>query len=334
MPEYIKFEKESAGIFIGSDIIQTLLMRANGAYVKVYLYALMKAAEGKSCTKAEISDAAGLLESDVARAFEYWKEAGAIRIENGTVTFIRSLPEEEAARQSGGNAPSAHDPSKRRNMEEVTGAVGASKELSDMCLMAQDMLGKTLTSQDMSTLYWFYDALGFSPALILMLLEYCVSKEKRNMKYIERVAVAWHENGVKTLEQAEAYVKREDDKSGYFGNVRRLMRINDRPFSRAEEAYLSKWRDNYGMDENMVALAYERCIIQISKVSFPYMDKILKSWSDANIRTIEEAERDNAQFKRSGGAQQSKQPENLRGRDNHDELERIMWEKLNGKGEF
>lgn len=332
MPENINFEKRSAGIFVDSAFINNLMPRANGEYVKVYLFALAKATEARSCTYTEISQVTGLLESDVKRAFEYWAEVGAIKMENGTVTFAQiSYPDSSSSPAAG--AADAADTSKRRNMEEVTGAVSASKVLSDMCMMAQDMLGKTLTSQDMSTLYWFYDALSFSPELILMLLEYCVSKEKRSMKYIERVAVAWHESGVKTLEQAEEYVRKEEEKTDYFGAVRRLMRINDRPFSQSEEAYLTKWRDTCKMSEEMVALAYEYCVLQISKVSFPYMDKIITRWDSRNIRTVAQAEQDNENFKRGASVQQN-HPDNLRSHSNHDELERIMREKLNNKGDF
>lgn len=159
------------------------------------------------------------------------------------------------------------------------------------------MLGKTLRNKDIETLYWFYDELGLSPEVITMLLEYCVSKDKRNMNYIEKVAISWHENGIVTIDAADRFINNEKEKSGYFYSLRKLFGIDNRSLSKTEETYLKSWRDDLGMDENMVGLAYEYCIMQTSKLSFPYMNSIIKRWNELGIHTVPEAERDHEDFK-------------------------------------
>lgn len=344
MPEYIKFGKTSNGVFVDNTFINRLMPQANGAYVKVYLYALMKAENGEVCTRGDIADRLGMLESDVARAFAYWSEVGAIKTGQGSITFTggQDLPAPSARSPQPAPAqpqnvyehkPQTEDLSKRPDVGQAADAISENKQLSDMCAMAQEMLGKPLTAQDMSTLYWFYDTLGLPTEVILMLLEYCVSKDKRNMKYIERVALSWHENGIRTMEQVTEYMKKEETRGGYLNVIRKLMCM-DRPFSQSEEEYLYKWRDSCGMGEDMVALAYEYCIIQISKVSFPYMDKIITRWHENGIHNVADAEQDNENFKRSSAPQTKqptgyRQPEVFRDKTDHEELERIMWEKLN-----
>ena len=51
---------------------------ANGIFVKVYLYALHLACQGKSVENAEIAKALNILESDVMQAFTHWQACGAI----------------------------------------------------------------------------------------------------------------------------------------------------------------------------------------------------------------------------------------------------------------
>lgn len=334
MPEYIKFTKQNSGVVIDAAFIDKLMPDANGTFVKVYLLALMYAGSGVTASNAQLAEKLGILESDVVQAFTYWCEVGAVTISDGEVTFVPiDAAQTRAEKTSSDKAHTSAGVMKKPDIGTAADALAADKALADMCSTAQLVLGKTLTAADTSTLYWFYDSLGFSPETIMMLLEYCVSKEKRNMNYIEKIAISWHEQGIKTMAQADAYIKRENDKGGYLNVIRKIMGITDRAFSRSEEQFLYKWRDEYGMSEDMVALAYEYCVIQISKVSFPYMDKIMARWNENNIRTVAQAEADNESFKRSAGAQQrggyhNQQPEVFRDNMNHEELEKMVWKKL------
>ena len=79
------------------------------------------------------------------------------------------------------------------------------------------------------------------------------------------------------------------------------------------------------MDENMVALAYEYCIIQISKLSFPYINSIIERWYNKGISTVTEAEKDREDFKASGEKDLDVYKDNT-GFD-YDEIEKIMQEK-------
>ena len=117
------------------------------------------------------------------------------------------------------------------------------------------------------------------------------------MNYIEKVAISWHENGIVTIDAADRFINNEKEKSGYFYSLRKLFGIDNRSLSKTEETYLKSWRDDLGMDENMVGLAYEYCIMQTSKLSFPYMNSIIKRWNELDIHTVPEAERDHEDFK-------------------------------------
>ena len=64
-----------------------------------------------------------------------------------------------------------------------------------------------------------------------------------------------------------------------------------------EEAYINQWRDKCGMSVEMIALAYEYCILATNKLSFQYMDSIIRNWKKAGISTVEAAEKDHEDFK-------------------------------------
>ena len=179
----------------------------------VYVYAFFLAVNGKSEGEQRCCKKLNLLESDVVNAVEYWRENGALRFENDSVIF-RNADVPVAAVEP---VPE-HSPKK-----DISELLTENKALADLCILAQEILGKTLNSRETETLFWFYDNLGLSAEVISMLLEYCVSKGKRNMAYIEKVAISWHENGLTTMNAVENFISDEQEKKTYVYELRKLF---------------------------------------------------------------------------------------------------------------
>ncbi len=283
------FTNDNKFIPIPTEFVKDKLPQANPTFVKVYIYLLMLANENKCTDFATIAETLGLLESDLMYAIRYWEEQGVIFKNGDNFAFSKSnfapteLPKEDLP---------AH-----KSVENLASIIEGDKSLSDMFMLSQEILGKTITEKEMETIYWFYSDLNMTPEVILLLLEYCVSKGKNRMSYIEKVAVSWNEMGLSTSESVALYIKNEEQKTGFLYSIRKIMGIADRSLSQIEEKYLIKWHEDLKMSEEMIALAYEYCIIQTAKLSFPYMDKIITRWSKERIFTIAEAEEDNRKFK-------------------------------------
>ena len=272
---------------IPKDFIEHIMPSANAAYVMVYLYIMYLASVGKSAETNEIAKKLGLIESDVVNAIKYWNDKGIFSGTGDTIIIKRSVDEEISPDTA------------KKTIEEVSQIIDGNSALSDLCAIAQEILGKTLGNNDLETLYWFYDQLGFSPEVITMLLEYCVSMNKRNMKYIEKVAITWHENNITTMDEAQAYIMGSAKSDEFVSSLRNLFGITDRNLSKTEKLYLKSWRDELGMSADMVGLAYEYCIMATNKLSFPYINTILKRWAEQGIKTIPEAEKDHEQYKQN-----------------------------------
>ena len=308
------FKIMAGTVAVPAEFIENHMVRANGSYVKVYLYALMLASRSHRAEQSEIARNLNLLESDVKNAFDYWKNEGLLSFD-GDAIILGS----ETIRDTGTKS--------RVGAAEAARIMNEDEALKGMIALAQNIFGKTLTSRDMETLYWMYDGLGLAPDAILMVLEYCMSKDKRSVAYAEKVAVTWCERGINTIEKIDEYIKTENERVNYFYSLRKLFGTSDRPLSKKEEEYLRKWNDEFGMNENMVALAYEYCVMQTNKLSFPYMDTILSNWNAKNIRTVEAAEQEHSQFK---NPRSEKSFEVYKDNVDHSELEQIMREKYDG----
>ena len=283
-----QFTRENDFVQVPLDFVENHLPKANATFVKVYIYLLMLAENKAHKSFKEVAASLGILESDLVNAVGYWQEKGFIFADGENLRFISpNTSFDEPENKDDESLPS----------ESVAEAITENAELSDMFMLAQEILGKTITEKDMQTIYWFYQELKMPVEVILLLIEYCVSKGKNRISYIEKVAVSWNEMGLNNVEAVTAYLKGEEKKTGFLYSVRRLMGIADRNLSQIEEQYLTKWHNEFLMSEEMIALAYEYCIIQTAKLSFPYMDKIITRWNSEGITTVAAAEADNKKFK-------------------------------------
>ena len=274
-----QFTTENGFVPVSFDFIQNELPQANATFVKIYIYLLMLAVKRADEPFSKIAKTLGILESDLVNSIDYWKERSLLFEEGERIFFI----DKNSASEFSENSESSDTVT--QSAESIAEVISSNSELSDMFMLAQEIFGKAITEKDMQTIYWFFNDLKMPAEVILMLIEYCVSKGKNRMSYIEKVAVSWNEMGLNNVEAVTNYLKSDEQKTGFLYSVRRLMGIADRSLSQIEEQYLTKWHSDFMMSEEMIALAYEYCIIQAAKLSFPYMDKIITRWNTEGIKS-------------------------------------------------
>ncbi|MBP3362070.1 MAG: DnaD domain protein [Clostridia bacterium] len=308
-------------VAVSTRLIDEVFPTTNAVFIKVYLHILMLSATGSEIVFSVIADRLQLLESDVLQAVRYWQNMGVIQVLDDGVADTSAAPPPSVS-----EADEKSDEHPMYDIGEISKHIEDNEKLSEMMQLSQEVLGRTLSSAEMKSLYWFYDKLEFSPEVILMLLEYCVSIGKKSMTYIERVASGWHKRGLDSIEAVESFLNENETKKKYMNNLKQLFGIRERSLTGIEEEYLEKWHDTLDMSEEMIALAYEYCILRINKISFPYMDKIISNWHEKGISTIPEAEKENEEFKQNHAG--SSDFEILEKDQDADELERITWGKL------
>ena len=87
-----KFNAKSNYIPISRDFIENKMPTANGAYVKVYLTALLLGFDGMEMSISSMSRLLDLLESDIVNALEYWNKKGALKYDGENVLFENAKP--------------------------------------------------------------------------------------------------------------------------------------------------------------------------------------------------------------------------------------------------
>lgn len=297
---------------VSNTFIDEYMAGASGEYVKVYLYFLRHAEE--TVTVEAVAEALNHTEADVRRALAYWQRAGVLSAGESSaekpvagVTSKERTERKETAFGRTGSTPNAayagrqavySDLNQGTNGEEAaalreTGAccdmeqLSRDENFSQLIYIAQKYLNKTFTPTDCQILANLYANLKMAPELLEYLMEYCAQNNHSSLRYIEKVALNWHERKILTVEQAKAY-SRSFSKESF--SVMKAMGLTGRNPADLEYELMEKWFRSYGFTKEIVVEACNRTIRAIHNPSFQYADRILTDWKLAKVRTLADIE--------------------------------------------
>lgn len=151
----------------------------------------------------------------------------------------------------------------------------------------ESYVNRPLGPAEVQLISYLYDNLGFSPDLLLYLYEYCISLGKTNINYIQAVALAWDEKGIKTPEDAK---NAATNYNATYTAVSKAFALG-RKLAMVEKQYVAKWLDKWHMDLAVVLDACNRTMLKLQKADFRYTDGTLESWNKNNIHTLQDVQK-------------------------------------------
>lgn len=320
---YEKSDKKFNTIKIPVWITDILINDAPETYIKFYLMLLKLSAEkADSLTTRELLDNPDFDVYSINEAIDYLKSYGIIEIDNNGNLIL------DIARPKTITKPLESERPPTYTATEISYNIKKNQELSQMFALVQKMLGKTLSTSSTSTLFSFYDWLGLSPEVILALFEYCISINKKSMRYIEKVALSWHEMGITTLDEATKYIKTQSRYNKYEYMIKKAFGIYERKLTTKEESYIQIWYEQLKFSPDVASLAYEHCVNNTGKLSFAYINGILQAWHKEGIKNTEDVK--NRTNTKNNNQTVSKKQYRVYNSDQYDfdEIERIAAQKL------
>lgn len=283
-------------IKIPSWFIDRYMPQSDGTFIKVYLLGLRQLSDGISLTPKGIAAVLNILESDVIRAWKYWETEGLVRCkteDDGQLT-VEFIDPAESRKPSVGILPSKPSYSS----SEISGYISDHKEMRSLLQYVEKALGKTLSSNDQSTIFGLHDWLGLPLDVIAMLVSYCVSVNRKSMRSIELMAINWSENQVDTIQKAEKYLLLLQENNSKISSYKRAIGIFDRILTKGEVDFLSEWAHKLNSPVELVKLAAEITAINTGKISLPYMNTMLQEWYSKGIKSAADARAMRNEFKK------------------------------------
>ena len=176
------------------------------------------------------------------RALSYWEKAGILRTGAASETAATVTGSESMANGISGNAGTTQAVGTSEKVmatgvtgsdgntmaSESTGQTGTSlsptitpvpdkntlsptevqasmtnKDLERTIYMAETYIGRPFSTTELNSFCYINDQLHFSSDLLEYLIEYCVTRGKKSVRYIESVAINWYQQGITSVQEAK-----------------------------------------------------------------------------------------------------------------------------------
>lgn len=291
---------------ISNAFIERFINDANASHIRFYLYLMYYSKNHRSFSISNACDFLDDSERDVIRSINYWEKQGVFKVtrtDKNTITSISisdpsiSDYEAEDTTPAAGETKTKEIKAEEINPEDVITneplslftykeeeETGCDFDLKQVIAAAGKYAGRTLSGSEIDFICDLNEKLGFSAELISYLYEYCcLTKEISRFSYIQKVALAWAEKNIKTVEaaknEAETFNKENSLVMKSFG----LSRLP----GASEKQYIDRWFHEYKMSEEMVAEACDRTLKTLTKPDFNYAEGVLKKWYAKGIKDLQ-----------------------------------------------
>lgn len=277
MDYYINPQSLSAVFTVPSAVVDRYFKLAKAEHIKVLLFVLRNMANELS--NAQVAEECGVGEYDVKEALLYWADAGILLPKETPVTAAK---EKAKAVVSKREKPSRSDIIKR-SLEDP--------KIQYLLGEAQIKLARNLKDNETRTLVWLYDDEGLDVSVILLVMQYAITRGKGNIRFIESVALDLIEKGIDNIVDADLELHKRDLGDQAWVIVSAAFGLERRKPSAKETENSVKWINEWKISKEMLNAAYDECVNQKSKFSFPYVSKIIESWHEKGYKTPDDIEK-------------------------------------------
>ncbi len=313
-----KIERKNWGQFftVPYNVVSKHIKLCSGDFLKVLLFIL--SSDKNEIISEDISDATGISTDIIDDAIVYWSQAEIFSVLNVTVLKNKEIKPIHTSTNSSSSDISpatnsetisilpAENPSDKSlekkshvkySSKDVADIVNSQKEIKEMFSQLEVILKRNLRFSEQCGYINLVENYGFPVASVLMLVQYCEDIGKASIRYVESIAESWFEQDITSYRQVEAEIIKLMKLHKIENKVAKIFGLTTNPTKKQKE-YISSWTE-LGFDIDMIQLAYEKCVDQINKLSFPYINKIITSWANDKIFTIDEVNIHDAKAKKN-----------------------------------
>ena len=277
MSTFMFKNKNSKYTLVSNVFIDKYMPKARGEFVKVYILGLKYCMSGEIGVSSSIlASTLHILETDIINAWNYWKDEGVIKMLpiDSMGNFHIEFLDLSDINEPDNDVSLVHELSK--------------DSTKDMLQDIEKLLGRPLSSKEISLYLSWQKDFNFTPEIILLLMQYAASKGKTDHRYIETIAIAWFDANIKTVEDAQSFIKKHEDKWIRLRKILEYLGIKNGEIMKPQEQMLEKWINTYNFSNDIIFKACDICFERLNRCEFKYIDGILNSWFKDNIKSLED----------------------------------------------
>lgn len=299
----------ASAFVLPAQVADKHLRMAGKAQLKVLLWLYRNAAAEYDIDV--VSRDTGIPRDEIDDAMLYWLDAGLV-IKDGEspkavaspVSASQELRNEAKSEPAKEVREPVREPKKEEkavivkpSIKDIAMRLNESAEIAAMFNEVQEIFGRTLGYDVQSNLLILHDHYGLPAEVIVMLCSYAKTVGKQGaVAYIVQMGKAWADEGITDFDSAGKKIARMENAQNIWGDFRRMTGVeNPRPTSKQAEL-LEIWINDYSYSLDVIHYAYEKTVEKKGKISFGYMNGILRSWFESGLKTVEDIENAQAEF--------------------------------------
>jgi DnaD/phage-associated family protein len=259
--------------------IQEFMLKAPGEFVKVYLYGLSQCyhTQGSENTLERFAHALGMEIETVENAYRYWERQGIVTMgeQKSGQLYVEYVNIKDIL---------------YNNRMKPQKSLYKYKDFNQSLQMIFET--RLLTPQEYLKIYEWVETLKLPQEVVLMMVRFYITSKgpKISINYLEKVAQAWADDGINTLQKAEEYIEEHEATYANARAVLKYLGIRRGP-SRPELELARKWTYEWGFDQEAL-LAACRDTAKIQNPNFAYLDQVLNRYRETGAmdpKAIEKA---------------------------------------------
>lgn len=272
----------------------SVLADADSADLRVLLLAALAESEGEQIDEEKIANELSISTGEVKSSVKFWCGAGVIK------KSAQKVKKEESAKDTDKENPKKAERKRNALPEKRTAFFTAgelceiaeeNKEFKILLDAAQQTAGWIFNTSEIEIIAALYANMRLSGEYILALIGYYVCRKEKPLRYLEKVAYSFIDEGVDTADALEEKLRMLEKYDGYEGMVRSLFGLGTRALIEKERKMISAWMDDYKYGEDIIKKAFEITVNNTGKASLNYANTILKNWNDEGVKAVSDIDK-------------------------------------------
>jgi DnaD/phage-associated family protein len=283
----MNFKKETIGDYYLHDtsieniFINEYMPHADGAFVKVYIFASMYAGHDAEMTNEVIAKQLSMSVLDVLQAWDYWEKQGVIKKHQnsgkGQFDFTIEFLSLRQLVYHKGKKSKKNDGVLSPDLKDLMQNESVRKMYSDI----EQLTGRLFEgSEHQEILSWLKDY-KVSPDYVVKAYAYCAQKRNNSKwKYVASVVKEWISQGLITVTQVEDYLSETDNRHFLYRRILKALGLFRHP-TEEEKRIMDVWFDEMGCTIETVLEACKKTS-GISNPNLNYINSVLKGWKSGD----------------------------------------------------
>lgn len=299
------FFKEVNDIDLGQTTIDNIFIdiympMSNGLNVSIYLLGYRYACDSSSSPKFNntyLSKTLNVPLSDVLAAWDFWESKGIVKKHksNSIDEFDFSIEFLDLKKIYIENILSPNN-SIKSNVNNIVSA-NEDQNIRRMFNSINKVIGRFLDPNERIEILDMMNKYNMSTDMILCAYEYVKDKSggSKPVRYIEGIIRNWYDSNLYTPEEVKESFAMRNERYMIYKTIFSELGFSRQP-SKSEKDTMDSWIDKMNLDIELILEACSKSK-NVSNPSIAYINGILKSWNEKNIKNLDDLRKSEEEFK-------------------------------------